>query len=190
MFHRIRKALGRFALGETGAVVAEAVIVLPLFLWAYIGLYVYWDAFRSNNAVQKAAFTVADLLSREQDVKTKAYIDGLQKLIDYLIDENQSARIRVTSILWDDVNKRFDVHWSASPEDRMTALTTASLQPYAREIPDMSPGDYAIILEVETDYVPAFDIGMDNQKFREFVVIRPRFAACLRLDGAPTCAGA
>ncbi len=76
---------------------AEAVIVLPLFLWAYIALFVYWDAFRSMNTVQKAAYTISDMISREKTGKTTAYVNGMSKVLEYLIDEDQDARLRVTS---------------------------------------------------------------------------------------------
>lgn len=186
---RIRDLLRRFIRNETGAVVAEGVIVLPLFIWAHIALYVYWDAFRSNNAVQKAAFTVADMLSREQTDISQSYVDGLSRVVEYLIDEDQAARIRVSSITYNGTNQQFEVHWSASSNNTMTPLTTETLQNYINEIPQMAPADYAIVLEVETDYEPAFDIGMADQVFREFVVTRPRFLPCLRLDGSLSCTG-
>ncbi len=178
----LRLPLRAFGRNEDGTVVAEAVIVLPLFLWAYIALFVYWDAFRSMNTVQKAAFTVSDIISREQTGISSAYITGLGTLTEYLIDENQNARMRVSSVTWSATNNRFEIHWSASPNNTMTPLTTATLQNYAYEIPTMSPGDFVIIVEMEVDYVPSFAIGMPNQTFKQFFVTRPRFLPCLPLD--------
>ena len=178
----LRLSKTRFARDEAGSVVAEAVIVLPLFLWAYIALFVYWDAFRSMNTVQKAAYTVSDLISREQTGITTAYITGMSRVLDYLIDEDQSARLRVTSVTWSTANHRFEVHWSRSPGNTMTPLTTATLQSYANKIPTMSAGDYVVIVEVQTDYVPSFDVGMPDQTFRQFIVTRPRFLPCIPID--------
>jgi Flp pilus assembly protein TadG len=179
----MRAPFRRFARDEGGTVVAEAVIVLPLFLWAYIALFVYWDAFRSMNTVQKAAFTVSDIISREQTGISPAYVDGIDEVVEYLIDENQDARLRVTQVYWNDDNARFEVDWSDSPTDGMTPQTTTSLQDYAYEIPSMAPGAVAIIVEMEVDYEPNFDIGMTDQTFRQFVVTRPRFPPCLTLAG-------
>lgn len=178
----LRLTLGRFGRDETGTVVAEAVIVLPLFLWAYIALFVYWDAFRSMNTVQKSAYTISDMISREKLGKTTAYIDGVKEVLEYLIDENQTARLRVTEVTKSAVDNKFKVHWSRSPANTMTPLTTASLQNYAYEIPDMNPGDYVIIVEVQVDYKPTFDIGMPDEVFKEFIVTRPRFAPCIPMD--------
>jgi len=178
----LRRPLARFARDERGAVVAEAVIVLPLFLWAYIALFVYWDAFRSLNTVQKATYTVSDMISREQTGITSGYIDGMKKVMEYLIDEDQDVRMRVTSVTWSDTNGRFEVHWSRSPGSTMTPLTTATLQNYAYEIPNMAAGDYVVIVEVEVDYKPSFDVGLPDETFRQFIVTRPRFLPCIALD--------
>ena len=178
----VRSALTRFGRNEAGTVVVEAVIVLPLFLWAYIALFVYWDAFRSMNTVQKAAYTISDMISREKVGKTTAYINGVQEMLEYLIDEDQNARLRVTEVTWSTTRKRFEVHWSRSPNNGLPPLTTASLQNYSHAIPTMTAGDYVIVVEVEVAYQPAFDIGMPNQTFREFIVTRPRFAPCIPMD--------
>lgn len=179
---RLRLSIGRFARDEGAAVIAEAVIVLPLFLWAYIALFVYWDAFRSMNTVQKAAYTVSDMISREQDGIQSDYIDGMKKVMEYLIDEDQNVRLRVTSVTWSAPNNRFEVHWSRAPGNLMTPLTTASLQNYVAQIPNMAAGDYVIVVEVEVDYQPGFDVGLPNQTFHQFIVTRPRFLPCIALD--------
>ena len=178
----LRKPFASFGRDESGTVVAEAVVVLPLFLWAYIALFVYWDAFRSMNTVQKAAFTVSDMISREQTGIQTGYIDGMSDVMEYLIDENQDARVRVSSVTWSVDNNQFEIHWSASPGNTMTPLTTTSLQDYAYQIPTMAPGDFVIIFEVQVDYQPSFDIGMPDQTFTQFIVTRPRFLPCLPLD--------
>jgi Flp pilus assembly protein TadG len=178
----LRLPLRTFGRDEGGTVVAEAVIVLPLFLWAYIALFVYWDAFRSMNTVQKAAFTISDMISREQTGITSAYVDGMSDVMEYLIDENQDAAMRVTSVTWNETDNRFEVHWSSSPGNSMTPLTNSTIQDYAYEIPTMAAGDYVIIVEVEVDYAPTFDVGLPDQTFKQFIVTRPRFLPCLPLD--------
>ena len=179
-----RVSLARFARDETATVVAEAVIVLPLFLWAYIALFVYWDAFRSMNTVQKATYTVSDMISREQSKTgiTSAYINGMKQVMGYLIDHDQTVKMRVTSVSWSDPNQRFEVHWSRSPDNTMIPLTTATLQDLASKIPKMSAGDYVIVVEVAVDYEPTFDVGLPQQTFRQFIVTRPRFLPCIALD--------
>jgi Flp pilus assembly protein TadG len=183
LLSRLTQPLARFARDERGSVVAEAVIVLPLFLWAYMALYVYWDAFRSMNTVQKAAYTISDMISREKTGRATSYVTtGMKKVLEYLIDEDQDARLRVTEVTWSGANARYEVHWSRTTSTAMPALTTTALQDYIYQIPTMSAGDYVVIVEVEVDYQPAFDVGMQDQTFKQFIVTRPRFAPCLPID--------
>ena len=188
-FSLMRRPFSRFLRDEGASVVAEAVIVLPLLLWAYIALFVYWDAFRSMNTVQKAAYTLSDMISRDQNRNgiTSAYIDGMKQVMNYLIDENQDPHLRVSSIYWSNTNNRFEVQWSRSPNNQMTPMTTALLQGFSNAIPTMAAGDTVILVETEVDYVPAFNVGMPNQVFRQFIVTRPRFRTCILMDGQVGC---
>lgn len=178
----LRLPFARFGRDDSGTIVAEAVVVLPLFLWAYIALFVYWDAFRSMNTVQKAAFTVSDMISREQTGITTAYINGVGDVMEYLIDENQDADVRISSVTWNETDNRFEVHWSVSPGGTMTPLNNTTIQDLAYQIPTMAAGDYVVIVEVNVGYVPTFDVGMPDQTFSQFIVTRPRFLPCLPLD--------
>jgi Flp pilus assembly protein TadG len=178
----MRQLASTFLRGEGGSVVAEGVIVLPLFLWSYIALFVYWDSFRSMNTVQKAAYTISDMISREQKGIKSKYITGMNDLMEYLIDDDQDAKLRVSSVTWSDTNSRFELHWSYSPHGAMTPLTTASLQDLDSAIPTMSGGDFVLLVEVEVPYSPRFDIGMDDKVFHQFIVTRPRFLPCLPLN--------
>lgn len=182
----LRLRMGRFRRDERGSVLAEGVIALPILLWAYVGLFVYWDAFRALNTMQKASYTVSDMLSRSMLGVNTAYVDGMEQILTYLVDANTPLRLRVSSVTWSDTNQQFEIHWSRSPNNEMTPLTTATLQAYASQIPTMAAGDYVIIVEVEMDYTPAFDVGLPNQTFRQFIVTRPRFIPCIPMDSV-TC---
>lgn len=183
LINRLPRPLRRFLRREDGTVIAEALIVLPVLLWAYIGLFVYWDCFRSLNTVQKASYTVSDMLSRSNTGIKTSYIGGLYRVLDYLIDKDQDATMRVTSVTWSATNTRYEVHWSRTTNGTvLPALTTASLQTYGSQIPTMTPGDYVVIVEVRVPYTPVFNIGLTSQVFSEFIVTRPRFLPCLPMD--------
>ncbi|NBZ89980.1 TadE/TadG family type IV pilus assembly protein [Stagnihabitans tardus] len=186
VFRRLRQALTRFAAREDGSVVAEGVIVLPLLIWAFIGLFVYWDAFREMNTVQKAGYTLSDVLSRQQTGVTNAYVVGMQDLFDYLVGDDSENSIRVTSVTRNGTNDKFEVHWSRTTNsERMPALTTTKLQDYIAQIPSMADNDYAVIVEVNVPYTPAFDVGLGDRVFTEFIVTRPRFLHCVPMDNVP-----
>lgn len=180
---RLRQALKRFRSEDHGSVVAEAVIALPIMIWAYMGLYVYWDAFRAVNLAQKASYTLADYISRERGTLSTVEINGLASVFQYMMDSDQTTRIRITSLYWNPDNNRFEVYWSLSPNNTMTPLTTTTLQVVKDRIPAMADGDSAILLETEATYSAAFNVGIDDQVFKNFIVTRPRFLTRICLTG-------
>jgi hypothetical protein len=173
--------LARFCRDDSGTVIVEAVIILPLLLWAYIALFSYWDAFREINKVQKTAYAVADIISRERVGKTTAYVEGVQGVVNFMMDANVNARLRVTQVFLNGITNQFEVHWSRSPGNAMPALPNGTLPPFADQIPIMSAGDYAIVVELQADYEPTFNIGLPDQVFSEFIV-KP--SNCIPMDTA------
>ncbi len=175
----------RFGRDENGTIVAEAVIVLPMMLWAYLALFVYWDAFRSVNAAQKAAYTIADVISRDPSTTglPASYIPGLRNTMRYLIDHDQVVKIRVTSISWSAVDSKFKVEWSRSPDNAMVPLTTTSLQLMKSRIPNMADGDTVVLVETEVYYKPAFNVGLTDEVFKQFIITRPRVLPRICLVG-------
>lgn len=178
-------ALHRFGRDERGTLLVEAVMVLPFMLWAYIGLFVYWDAFRSINTVQKAAYTVSDMISREMLPITPAYLDGMDAMVERLVDQDQDVAMRVTSVFYDAANDRNEVHWSMSPNRAMRPLTTGMLEEYQKQIPAMSDGDFVVIVEVSVNYAPAFNVGVSEMELKQFIVTRPRFVPRICMADLP-----
>lgn len=179
----------RFWHDETGTVMAETVIVLPVLLWSYLALFVYWDSFRSMNTVQKAAYTISDTISREMTSLPASYFDGLRNVMDFMLDRDQDVKMRITSITYNQDNLRFEVLWSYSPSGAMPELTTATLQALKSRIPSMADADFATILETEVPYVPAFNVGLNALTLKQFIITRPRFVAPTCMNGR-ICTGA
>lgn len=182
-----RRLIQRFTREETGTLMAEAVIVLPVMLWSYLALFVYWDSYRAINTVQKAAYTVSDMLSRERTSITEAYIVGMDSIIEYMIDQDQEAKVRVSEIKWSQINNRYEIHWSRSPNGALPQLTTASVAALKGRLPVMADGDRVVLVEVEVNYHASFNVGVDDQTIKQFIVTRPRFLPRICLVGV-TCA--
>lgn len=183
-----RPRIRRFARDETGTVMAETVIVLPVLLWAFLALFVYWDSFRSMNTVQKAAYTISDTISREMITLPATYFDGLRNVMDLMIDSDQNVKMRVTSFTYNLADLKYVVLWSYSPDSAMAELTTDTLLLVKDRLPNMSNADFATIVETEVDYRPAFNIGMGNITLKQFIITRPRFVAPTCMNGRP-CTG-
>lgn len=179
----LHRALRRFGEEDSGSVVIEALIILPLFIWAYIALFVYWDAYKSANAVQKASYTLADMITRESAPISTTYLNGLQSVSRYLVDTRMPLRMRMTSVTWRATDNRYSVLWSHSPGGAMPVLTNANLSTVVANIPLLADGDTYVIVEVAADYTPSFNVGLPTTSFREFVVMRPRFVPRVCLTG-------
>lgn len=183
---RLRAHLKRFARQEGGTITVEFVLVMPLLIWAYLALYVYWDAYRTINLAQKASYTVSDYISRERGSLTAAEITGMENTFKFMTQTESGVKMRITSIYYNTTSKRFEVYWSRSPNSTMEELTTTTLQGYSSHIPAMADGDSAVLVETELDYTPAFNIGLLSDSFANFIVTRPRFLTRICLDGT-TC---
>ena len=178
-----RRLTRRFSREEAGTLMAEAVLVLPFMLWSYLALFVYWDSYRAVNTVQKAAYTISDMISRERTSVTEAYIIGMDAIIEHMIDQDQDSKTRITEITWSQINNRYEVFWSRSPHNALPVLTTASVAALADRLPTMADGDHVILVEVEVNYKPSFNVGIDDQTLKQFIVTRPRFLPRICLVG-------
>jgi Flp pilus assembly pilin Flp len=182
VFPLLSTAFKRFWRDEKGVLVAELALVLPVFVWSIIGMFTYWDAFKSLNMSQKAAYTVSDLIAREKKPVDSAYLNGMHDVMQYLVGNDLPVTMRITSITYSGVRSRFEVIWSRSPYSGTTALTTTTLQSFKDRIPAMSDGDSVVLVETWTDFEPAFQSYVGAQQFSDFIITRPRFVpkVCLK----------
>ena len=179
----------RFAHREDGVMVAEVILVLPVFIFCIVGCYTYWDAFRSLNSAQKATYTVSDMLAREMQPVNDTYLRGLHDVMEYMMGDELPVDMRISSITFSGVRNQFEVEWSRSPYNEMPELDTTSLQPLTQYIPILADGDSVILMETNVDFVPAFaaspkfSMYVGDQEFQQFIVTRPRFIPRICLEG-------
>jgi hypothetical protein len=198
----------RFLKDESGTVLVEFLIMLPLMVWTWIFLAIFWDAFRTMNAGQKAAYSIADVLARQEDNLTPEFVDGMQDVFRFLLRNNsQNASMRITSLAFDAgvpndaSDDKYIPIFSVSPDNKVLPYTDAEIQGLKDRIPLMGDTDSVVIVETFVDYsfpfrLPSIFRGIlvvDETKpvtvkaFNEFVVTRPRFKSyiCLQDPGCP-----
>ena len=177
-----------FRIGENGSIPIEGVMAFTFLAWWYIASFQFFDAYRQKNINLKAAYTVADLLSRETGpiatdptsaAVNQAYINGMNTVFDYLTNSNRATWIRVSSVYWDVDANKYRVDWSAASGSGHEVLTTTKLQPKANQIPVLPTGDTVILVETFMAYEPIFNLGLNAQWFTTFITTSPRFASCL-----------
>lgn len=167
----------RFTKSENGGMSIEAVLAIPMLVWALTATFVFFDAFKTLNISQKATYTVADMLSREEVAITPTYLTAVHELYDFLAESegDNALRVSVVTMNEDPVTKvkSLALVWS----EGVGGLTGyATVDPIAARIPDMVPGDQLIVVESEQEWSPAFAVGLTSYRFREVALARPRFA--------------
>lgn len=182
----LKRQIRRFRDQEDGLVMTEFLIMLPLLIWTFMALFIYWDAFRTINQSQKASYAVSDLISRQSDINV-SFIDGMKNVMQYLTGETD-VKLRITSIQWKEPENEYYVLFSRSPGGQLPALSKTDIWNMRDRIPEMTDRDSVVIVESVVAYDPAFEVGIPNHSFDNFVVTRPRYyrRVCLIEQPCPT----
>ncbi|KMW57997.1 ABC-type dipeptide transport system, periplasmic component [Candidatus Rhodobacter oscarellae] len=191
----------RFARDERASLTVEAILVLPLLLWGYFGMFVLFDGYRALSNNIRASYTISDLLSRELEPVNEDYINGLNDIQDVLTQSPHRTVLRVTVVAYEQSLGGHQLVWSNATEGKED-ITEATLQDkIVGFLPVMSNGETLIVVETWMAFVPFLDITLktlyDNSSspgdtvfgpfyFESIAVTRPRFAGQLCFEGIST----
>ena len=172
----LKHRFATFLRDEDGLILAEGLIMLPLIIWALVAMFIYWDVFRTINVTQKAAYSVADLLSRQRDTIPLTFFNGLQNVSDFLTPGGHPVKLRVTS------NK--------VPELTETQINTMWR---GKKIATLNNLESVFVVEMTVDFKAQLQtvlagllVNVTDQTFGEFIVTRPRHRR-ICLEGTTTC---
>ena len=188
---------------EDGLVLAEALFMMPLLIWGLVAMFIYWDVFKTINVTQKAAYSIADLLSRQKNTIPLAYMNGLQNIMLFLTPNGHPVTMRITSFecvaptapnLCDASAGSYKLLFSTSPQNKTTGLTEANIQKWrGTKIPTLGNGQSVFVIETSVAFkaqlqtaIAGLMVGVKDNTFGEFIVTRPRHRR-LCLEGTTTC---
>lgn len=195
-----------FLRDEDGLILVEGLIMLPLLIWALVAMFIYWDVFRTINVTQKAAYSVADLLSRQRDTIPTDFANGLQKVVDFLTPGGHPVKMRITSLecnsptgtqaeqICNGSRGTYKLLFSFSPGNKVGVLSQSNIQGWkGTKIPTLVHGESVFVVETEVAFkaqlptmLAGFLIGVEDGTFGDFIVTRPRHRR-LCLEGTSTC---
>jgi hypothetical protein len=178
----LRLKLRLFGHQTGGSMPTEGVMAFAFLIWWYIASFQFFDAFRQKNVTLKAAYTIADMISRETDPIDADYIAGLNTVFDYLTYSQHPTWIRVSSIYWDADDGQYRRNWSIASDPSKPVYTDATIDAQSARIPVMPEGDTVILVETFMAYEPIFSIGLAAGWYDTFITTRPRFVPCVRWD--------
>ncbi len=176
----ITDRLRAFARDERGTATTEAIIVLPMLVWSMVAISVFFDAFRARSTNLKAAYTISDMISRENPFVGPNYINGLNTVYDFLAASPNPTWVRVTLVQFDtedpldDTDGNHILKWSHGTHGKQP-LTDATLTNVEKLIPIMGHGDSLILVESHMTYEPFAQIGFEPYDLGNFIATRPRF---------------
>ena len=183
---RLRQSLRAFSRDDRGVLLVEFLFLVPMMIWAFIALVVYWDVFRTINVSQKAAYSISDLMSRQVIVK-QTFLDGMDDILAFLTPGASASRLRITSLRFDagptnaTTDDKYVLVFSHSSSSSIPKYTQTSIQPLKTMIPSLDNTESVIIVETWVDYSPDFDIGVLNmapglawQTSTQFIVTKLR----------------
>lgn len=200
----LKQRFASFLREEDGLILAEALIMLPLLIWSLVAIFIYYDVFRTINVTQKAAYSIADLLSRQRDTIPTTFFEGLQNVTDFLTPGGHPVKLRVTSLecssptgtkVCNLTTGTYKKLFSRSPGNKVTELSEADINAKWRgkKIATLNNGEAVFVVEMTVDFKAQLQtvlagllVNVNDQTFGEFIVTRPRHRR-LCLQGTTTC---
>ncbi|MEM6322879.1 MAG: pilus assembly protein [Pseudomonadota bacterium] len=186
MLRLLLSPLRRFRRSERGSLSVEFVLVVPIMLFAYGGLFTFFDAFRVVNLNTRASYTIADMLSREDQTLPTDYIDGMNDVLSVLTRSQYETVLRITVVQYFADDDEVRVVWSqvdGGSGEFIQPITQATFDLIEDEVPVMADSDVNIVVETWSGFVPMLNwTGLEPQYFESVVVTRPRFGPTLCLD--------
>ncbi|MEM6480794.1 MAG: pilus assembly protein [Pseudomonadota bacterium] len=160
---RLKTQVEQFQREARGSVTVEMVITLPLLFWMLWATYEFFEIHRYQSARDKATYTVADMLSREQDVVTPTYIDNVKVLFDQIANDDGVNQIRVSVIEFDEANDEYDAVWSeVRGPGQLAPFAEGAISDGHSKLPKMRNAEQVILVESLTVYQPRLDLVFDD----------------------------
>ncbi|MEM9436025.1 MAG: pilus assembly protein [Pseudomonadota bacterium] len=179
----------RFRRDEAGTVSIEAILVIPLLFWAYMAIFVMFDAYKKQTDGLRATYAVADAISREDAEINQTYLNSMADLLDFLTRSPSQITMRTTIVCFSEDLDAYTVAWSklTGPNAaNLTLFSDANINNIKDKLPVIPEGDQVIVLEMFMDYSPMWDIGLDPKEFQYFSFTRPRFTNQVKWENQPT----
>lgn len=172
-----------------GAVVIESLIALTMLSLVGTAMVSFWDAYQTKSRLQKATYTVSDLISRQRGTTlTRGFLDGMKLTADFAMQDAQQTTLRVSQVSRasgtpTDPNGLV-VDWSYSPCNRAPALGDATLGTVKARLPMIDLGASLVVVELVVEHDAGMpSINFSKMSFAAFIASLPRFEQRYALAG-------
>jgi Flp pilus assembly protein TadG len=174
----MKRIFTKYRSDNTGVMTMEFMVMLPILLMWFAGLFVFFDAFQSWMKTLKASYTVSDILTR-QTVVDDAYIDTLDGVFDSISQSRDGAEtfMRVSQVKNSDGT--LEMMWThATVEGQI--LVDATIDDVSPHVPTLMNNEYVIVFQTYRPFNPLFDwVGLSETVFENVITSPLRFTSSL-----------
>ena len=113
MYYDVIKSYIRdYAEDERGTAMVETVLTLPMLIIGLTAMFEFFEIHRFQSSRDKATYTIADMMSRENDVITDVYIDNAMTLFNEIADDYATNQLRISILEYNEDDDEYQVNWS------------------------------------------------------------------------------
>jgi hypothetical protein len=164
----------------------EFMILLPVLLMWFAGMFVFFDAFHKWMKSLKASYTVADLLTRQTSIDD-AYIFALDGIFDSISQakDGDETWLRVSQVKMN--GDALELLWTTPTyKDETEEILLFSIEDIRNDIPTMVDNEYVIVVQSYRPFNPVFDwVGISATTFSNTIVAPLRFSSSLANEDHP-----
>lgn len=173
---RLNTYLRGFRDEDKGSIAVETIIIIPILFWTYLSMFAIFDAYRQHAINTKAAYTLADVISRETNGLDTDYLNGTREMLAYLtVNTSDDVSVRVTSVKYNATDDKYERDWSEA-NGWVSPLSNSDVQGLRDSLPVMPDNERVVVVETFVKYDPPFDTGLELHNIHNFVFTRPRYA--------------
>ena len=160
----------------------EFMLFLPVLVFTMAGGYYIFDAYRERMLVQKAAFTLADLMSRETEALGDTYFDNMFALQGHITRRSVPIAFRASMLRWDEEDEVFSVTDTEVRGVGLEELTNEDVIGYEENLPPLSNGESLLVVTIIHGYSMVNILDDRLIQMTDTVFTRPRFAPTVTFD--------
>lgn len=161
----LKKIFTRFRDDTRGTLTVEMVVTMPILFWMIAATYEFFEVYRYKSVREKATYTVADTLSREDGLVliSDTFITNMKTLFDQMSNDTGTNQIRVSVVKYHESSDEYSIIWSeVRGTGSMAELVDADVATAHATLPVLSDADEIILVESESTYNPTFTVGLSN----------------------------
>lgn len=160
---------------DQGTAAVELIAAVPMFA-LIIGLTTTsYGYFKASSRDAKAAYAMADAISRETRNINPAFMTTLRQMHSFITDSDDGVGFRISVVDYSPYKKDYRIRWSRKRKDGPIEIPDASLERLRPNLPKLANFESILVLETFLNHQPfKSDVGLKPVTFRHVAISRPR----------------